>query len=368
MDNSALPRSRKYCTSVNPSLCRSSSATYWGAIQMPGILINLIVVVSGGGSAATGLGRRPRSPAVPASVNPSRNLRRLNRLAYWVLMGTSLPDTGQCDTENAGQWTLLPSHEQAQHLTPGVRRVRLRTSPARPCWATVLSLSTPEWIDSQLHEPSDRLCCAPMFHHTAAGNAIQIDTAPCAVLSRWFAAAPFAQVSPFSGHPKGNPIAFGHDLRGTTREIWKQWYGWRAGEPPQLTAPSVRRWDCCDPQMMHRCRVGSLRTDPRPQRVGSTQALKPYSRRGSFQHRSTPSTTRCSSDAQRWASAAAGSGSGADAVGSQLHAFVRLDRPPLAADTVVVLPAACPTAPSPFLCATPIGSPHSPGRGVSGGW
>jgi len=32
-------------------------------------------------------------------------------------MDTSLPDAGQADTENAGPWTLLPSHEQAQHLT-----------------------------------------------------------------------------------------------------------------------------------------------------------------------------------------------------------------------------------------------------------
>ena len=29
----------------------------------------------------------------------------------------SLPDTGQRDTENAGQGALLPLHEQAQHLT-----------------------------------------------------------------------------------------------------------------------------------------------------------------------------------------------------------------------------------------------------------
>jgi hypothetical protein len=27
-------------------------------------------------------------------------------------MRTSLPDAGHDDTENAGQWTLLPSHEQ----------------------------------------------------------------------------------------------------------------------------------------------------------------------------------------------------------------------------------------------------------------
>jgi hypothetical protein len=32
-------------------------------------------------------------------------------------MGPSLPVAGQCDTENASQWTMLPSHEQVQHLT-----------------------------------------------------------------------------------------------------------------------------------------------------------------------------------------------------------------------------------------------------------
>src|SRR5712692_5385274 len=85
---------------------------------MLGVWTSVIVVVSGGGSAATRLACRPRSPAVPASVNPSRNLRRLNRLACWVRMGTSLPDASQCDTWNAGQWTLLPSHKWAQHLTP----------------------------------------------------------------------------------------------------------------------------------------------------------------------------------------------------------------------------------------------------------
>ena len=43
-------------------------------------------------------GCRPRNPAVPARVSPPRNLRRLNGRACWILMGTSLPDVGQCDT------------------------------------------------------------------------------------------------------------------------------------------------------------------------------------------------------------------------------------------------------------------------------
>src|SRR5437879_6111943 len=59
-------------------------------------------------------------------------------------------------------------------------------------------------------------------------------------------------------------------------------------------------------------------------------------------------------EAERWASAAAGSGSdvGADAGGSQLHALVRLGRPP----TSLLLPGDsspwCPFYdPSPFPCA-----------------
>ena len=46
-------------------------------------------------------------------------------------MRTSLPDIGQCDTENAGQWTLLPSYEWARHLTRGVSR-RWKRSAAHP--------------------------------------------------------------------------------------------------------------------------------------------------------------------------------------------------------------------------------------------
>src|SRR5437899_1978865 len=84
---------------------------------MLAVRASLSAVVSGGGSAATGLGCKPRSPAVPASVNPPRNFRLLNRRACWGLIGTSLPNGSQYDTENASQWTLLPSREQAQHLT-----------------------------------------------------------------------------------------------------------------------------------------------------------------------------------------------------------------------------------------------------------
>ena len=64
---------------------------------MLGIRTSRIRVVSGGGSAAARVGCQPRSPAVPASVIPRRNLRRLNGPAYRVCMRTSLPNDGQCD-------------------------------------------------------------------------------------------------------------------------------------------------------------------------------------------------------------------------------------------------------------------------------
>src|SRR5215831_14496386 len=106
-----------YCTSLNPSARSSSSARYCGVTQIEGSWTNRIWVVSGGGSAMTSLGRRPRSPTVPASVSPPKKSRRLKGRIYWVRIGTSIPDAGQCATENTSQWTLLPLHKQAQHLT-----------------------------------------------------------------------------------------------------------------------------------------------------------------------------------------------------------------------------------------------------------
>jgi hypothetical protein len=77
-----------YSTSLNPSVRESSSATYWGAMQMPVISISLIRVVSGGGSAVASSGRTPTSPAVPASVSPFTKSRRL-QLSRRSLMVTS---------------------------------------------------------------------------------------------------------------------------------------------------------------------------------------------------------------------------------------------------------------------------------------
>src|SRR5262245_34985129 len=114
-----------YCTSTNPSAWKScSAATYWGAKQIAGLCPSLSVLVSGGASAKACLGVRPCRPTVPASITPLRNFRRLNGRVCCILMGTSLLDASQCDPENADQWTLLPSYEQAQHLTPAVSRAR----------------------------------------------------------------------------------------------------------------------------------------------------------------------------------------------------------------------------------------------------
>jgi hypothetical protein len=52
---------------------------------------DLILVVSGGGTAATGRGLRPSNPAVPARVSPRKNARRFQDVASWVLMGGLLP-------------------------------------------------------------------------------------------------------------------------------------------------------------------------------------------------------------------------------------------------------------------------------------
>src|SRR5262249_18639841 len=41
----------------------------------------------------------------PASVNPPRNLRRLNRLSHRVRMGTSLPDAGQCNPRTPARFS-----------------------------------------------------------------------------------------------------------------------------------------------------------------------------------------------------------------------------------------------------------------------
>src|SRR5688500_20284757 len=70
--------------SVKPSARSSSSATYWGAMQMLlGTLARRTVVVSGGPSSASD-GRAPRTPAAPASDRPARNSRRLGTVGVAI--------------------------------------------------------------------------------------------------------------------------------------------------------------------------------------------------------------------------------------------------------------------------------------------
>src|SRR5262249_47911943 len=61
--------------SVKPSARRSSSATYWGAMQMPAIFASRTVVVSGGPSWAREL-CAPIRPAAPADERVARKRRR----------------------------------------------------------------------------------------------------------------------------------------------------------------------------------------------------------------------------------------------------------------------------------------------------
>src|SRR5215471_5741604 len=61
--------------SVKPSARRSSSATYWGAMQMPAIFASRTVVVSGGLSWAREL-CAPIRPAAPADERVARKRRR----------------------------------------------------------------------------------------------------------------------------------------------------------------------------------------------------------------------------------------------------------------------------------------------------
>ena len=60
-----------------------------GGYTEAGAVTSVSLVVSGGGSAATSLGFRPRSPAVPASVSPPKNFRRLKPSPCLLIMGIS---------------------------------------------------------------------------------------------------------------------------------------------------------------------------------------------------------------------------------------------------------------------------------------
>jgi hypothetical protein len=70
---------------------------------MLGIRTSRILVVSGGGSAASRLGCRPSSPAVPARVNRPRNARRVQPSACGALIGDLLSLTVTVRTGTSAQ-------------------------------------------------------------------------------------------------------------------------------------------------------------------------------------------------------------------------------------------------------------------------
>ena len=104
---------------LNPSLRSSSSASSEAPTRIPGAMTSRIVVVWGGGSRpATWSGGQAEQPRRPRQGSAQlRTRRRLNCLGVLGTHG-NLPsgDSGQCNTENARQWALLPSRQQAQHL------------------------------------------------------------------------------------------------------------------------------------------------------------------------------------------------------------------------------------------------------------
>jgi hypothetical protein len=72
-------------TSINPSSRSNDSATYIGAIQMPGIWINRILAVSRCGSAASAPECNPQKALLPARAAVLRKSHRLQPLRFWIL-------------------------------------------------------------------------------------------------------------------------------------------------------------------------------------------------------------------------------------------------------------------------------------------
>ena len=100
---------------------------------MLGVRTNLSVVVSGGGSAATGSGRSARSPAIPASVNPPRKLRRLICRACWIRMGTSFSGKATIGSQQRNPqllqmcphfWSCPVAKTHRVHFSPRCRCIR----------------------------------------------------------------------------------------------------------------------------------------------------------------------------------------------------------------------------------------------------
>src|SRR6266571_3630117 len=95
---------------------------------MPGIWFNVIVVVSGGGSAATRDTLRPRTPALLAAAAPITNVRRLqsSRLSFM-------------ETSSARMGPVAPSLD----LGPTWDQPGLSQNPLATASVAALHLSTP---------------------------------------------------------------------------------------------------------------------------------------------------------------------------------------------------------------------------------
>src|SRR6516165_2363020 len=101
--------------SVKPSARRSSSATYWGVMQMPAIFASRTVVVSGGPSWASEL-CAPIRPAAPAADTVARKRRRLCAGCIMCLLSSK---SGQIDHADPplGVRLLRPSRTRCVKVT-----------------------------------------------------------------------------------------------------------------------------------------------------------------------------------------------------------------------------------------------------------
>src|SRR6516165_7077983 len=96
-------------TVVNPSACSSSSATYWGAMQMPGIFRRRMFVVSGGASWAEEF-TDPKRAATPVDDNVLRKRRRFGVDRMTSLPCLSFLSKGYHTTATAGGAALRDFH------------------------------------------------------------------------------------------------------------------------------------------------------------------------------------------------------------------------------------------------------------------
>ena len=101
-------------------------------------------------------------PRRPRQRHPRKNSRRLPGMQ---LVGSSwkppFPVLVSAVPRNAGQWTLLPSHEQAQHLTPAVSRAQgPERGTSEGCWASAPGRGSAQTLPAAA--PAHTATCTPM--------------------------------------------------------------------------------------------------------------------------------------------------------------------------------------------------------------